>query len=94
VKIRVWEYDVPAPVRSEFERVYGSDGDWAQLFASSDGFHGTELFRSVRDPGRYVTIDRFIDDDAWKAFMSQHGEAYRLLGDATEGLTSAQRELT
>jgi heme-degrading monooxygenase HmoA len=93
VKIRVWEYDVPEAVRSEFERVYGCDGDWAQLFASSDGFHGTELFRSLSDPGRYLTVDRFLDDDAWQAFMSRHREAYRLLGDATDNLTSEQREL-
>jgi hypothetical protein len=63
----------------------GSDGDWARLFASSDGFRGTELFRSLTDPGRYLTVDRFTDEGAWRAFMSEYGDPYRRLDDATKG---------
>ena len=36
--IRVWEYDVPEAAAAEFERVYGADGAWAELFSSSEGF--------------------------------------------------------
>lgn len=92
--IRVWEYDVPEASRAEFVRRYGADGDWAQLFASSAGFRGTELFASLSDPGRYLTVDRFTDEDAWRAFMAEHGDAYRRLDEATEGLTTGQRELS
>ena len=54
--VRVWEYDVPETSRAEFERTYGAAGDWVQLFSSSDGFRGTELFVSLSDPGRYLTL--------------------------------------
>ena len=49
--IRVWEYDVPESAAVDFERVYGADGAWAQLFSCCDGFKGTELFASVSNPG-------------------------------------------
>jgi heme-degrading monooxygenase HmoA len=91
--VRVWEYDVPEASRAEFERIYGSDGDWAQLFSSSDGFRGTELFASVGNPGRYLTVDRFTDVEDWNAFLADQGDAYRRLDEATVALTTDEREL-
>jgi heme-degrading monooxygenase HmoA len=93
VKIRVWEYDVPEESRAEFERRYAADGDWARLFASSAGFHGTELFTSLSVPGRYLTVDRFADEEAWRSFLREHEDAYHRLDLATESLTTDEREL-
>jgi heme-degrading monooxygenase HmoA len=89
----VWEYDVPEAAAADFERIYGSDGAWAQLFSSSDGFEGTELFASVSNPGRYLTIDRFRDEASWRRFMVEHREAYLALDAESEALTVAEREL-
>jgi heme-degrading monooxygenase HmoA len=91
--IRVWEYDVPESAAAEFERVYGADGAWAELFSSSEGFQGTELFASVSNPGRYLTVDRFRDGASWRRFQSEHREGYLALDAASEGLTVAEREL-
>jgi quinol monooxygenase YgiN len=91
--VRVWEYDVPEASRAEFERAYGASGDWAQLFGSSPGFRGTDLFVSVGDPGRYLTVDRFTDEAAWRSFLELHREAYDRLDSATEALTTGEREL-
>lgn len=93
VLVRVWEYDVPEPARADFERVYGADGDWARLFAESEGFVGTELFASASVPGRYLTVDRFTDEEAWHAFLTEHRGAYERLDAACEGLTESEREL-
>jgi heme-degrading monooxygenase HmoA len=93
VMVRVWEYDVPETSRAEFERTYGAAGDWVQLFSSSDGFRGTELFVSLSDPGRYLTVDRFTDEGAWRAFLSEHCDAYARLDAATKGLTDDECEL-
>ena len=91
--IRVWEYDVPEAAAADFQRVYGADGAWAQLFSSSDGFEGTELFASVSNPGRYLTVDRFRDEASWRRFQVEHREAYLALDAESEGLTVAEREL-
>jgi heme-degrading monooxygenase HmoA len=91
--IRVWEYDVSEAAVPNFERIYGADGAWAQLFSSSDGFKGTELFASVSNSGRYLTVDRFRDEASWRRFMVEHREAYLALDAESEGLTVAEREL-
>jgi heme-degrading monooxygenase HmoA len=91
--IRVWEYDVREAAAAEFERVYGADGAWAELFSSSEGFEGTQLFASVSNPGRYLTVDRFRDEASWRRFQAEHREAYLALDAASEGLTVAEREL-
>jgi heme-degrading monooxygenase HmoA len=91
--VRVWEYDVPEESRTDFERTYGAEGDWAQLFSSSGGFRGTQLFVSLDDPGRYLTVDRFTDEDAWLEFLAEHSDAYRRLDASTAALTTEEHEL-
>jgi heme-degrading monooxygenase HmoA len=84
VMVRVWEYDVPETSRAEFERTYGAAGDWVRLFSRSDGFRGTELFVSLSDPGRYLTVDRFTDEGAWRSFLIEHRNTYARLDAATK----------
>jgi hypothetical protein len=91
--LRVWEYDVPENARPEFELVYDAHGPWAQLFALSAAFDGTELFVSTSRPGRYLTIDRFQDEAGWQQFLTEHGEDYRRLDEQTAGLATTEREL-
>ena len=91
--VRVWEYEVPETSRAEFERTYGAAGDWVQLFLTSDGFRGTELFVSLSDPGRYLTVDRFTDEGAWRAFLTEHRDAYARLDAVSRGLTTDECEL-
>ena len=91
--IRVWEYEVADSAAADFERVYGAQGAWAQLFSSSDGFEGTELFASVSHSGRYLTVDRFRDGASWQRFQAEHRDAYLALDAETSGLTVWEREL-
>ena len=91
--IRVWEYDVPEGSAVEFERVYGADGAWAELFTSSDGFEGTELFVSLSRPGHYLTVDRFKDEASWRRFLVENRAAYAQLDAASEELTRGEWEI-
>lgn len=91
--VRVWQYDVAEGLEADFERVYGSDGDWARLFAASGGYLGTELFRCVGEPGRYLTVDRFTSSNAWRQFLTEHGPTYAELDHQVAGLTLHEEEL-
>jgi heme-degrading monooxygenase HmoA len=90
---RVWQYDVRSGAEAAFAEAYGADGSWARLFSASDGYLGTELFRSADTPGRYLTVDRFLDHAAWRRFLADHGPAYRRLDEQCADLTLAEREL-
>jgi heme-degrading monooxygenase HmoA len=90
---RVWQYDVRPGVQPEFEEAYGAAGSWARLFARSDGYLGTELFRSLDVPGRYLTVDRFRDRATWYRFLIKHRLAYEQLDAHCAGLTVAEQEV-
>jgi heme-degrading monooxygenase HmoA len=68
---------------TEFERVYGSDGEWAEFFREGRGYIGTELLRDVEAPGRYLVIDRWESADAYNSFVAERHEDYMERVDAT-----------
>jgi heme-degrading monooxygenase HmoA len=89
----IWEYEVSEPQRAEFERTYGADGAWVQLFRRAPGFRETVLLRAVSSPGIYVTLDRWASRAAYEEFRIVHAAAYAALDEATTGLTLAERHL-
>ena len=68
---------------SDFERVYGADGEWAQFFRQGRGYIGTELLRDVEHPTRYMVVDRWESADAYNAFASEHRDEYMRRVDDT-----------
>jgi heme-degrading monooxygenase HmoA len=77
----VFSYEVrDAP---EFERVYGSNGEWAEFFRHGRGYIGTELLRDVEAPNRYLVIDRWESADAYNTFVAEHRDAYMERVDGT-----------
>jgi heme-degrading monooxygenase HmoA len=68
---------------AEFERVYGTDGEWAEFFRQGRGYIGTELLRDVEAPGRYLVIDRWESADAYNAFVAERQAEYMERVDAT-----------
>ena len=90
---RVWQYEVVAGREAEFERVYAGDGAWARLFAHSEGFLGTELFRSLGRPRGYLTVDRFTSEDAFRRLLEQQAGSYAELDRQSEVLTQSEQEI-
>ena len=77
----VFSYEVHEA--AEFERVYGTDGEWAEFFRQGRGYVGTELLRDVEAPGRYLVIDRWESADAYNTFVAGRREEYMERVDAT-----------
>ena len=90
---RVWQYEVVEGREAEFERVYAGDGAWARLFARSEGFLGTELFRSLSEPRGYLTVDRFTSADAFRRLLEQYAASYAELDRQAEALTLSEQEI-
>ncbi len=84
-------YDVRPGSVELFEQVYGADGDWARLFRAAPGYLGTELFRSVATPGRYLTVDDWAARAAYELFRSRAGAAYAELDARCDELTLTER---
>ena len=93
MRIRVWRYDVRVGSTADFERIYGRDGAWARLFSRAEGYIGTELYRAVDRPDRYLTVDAFTADASWQRFLLEHRVAYDDLDRQSSELTVAEQEL-
>src|SRR4029078_10780134 len=53
----IWEFQVSAQHRLEFEKHYGEEGPWVALFRQSPAFIGTKLLQKRPKPLRYTPID-------------------------------------
>jgi heme-degrading monooxygenase HmoA len=93
VFLRVWQYDVwPAHVAA-FEAAYGPGGTWARLFRLAHGYAGTELYRGVGSPTRFLSVDRWHSEADWHRFLADHEAAYRDRDEDCAELTRSEAEL-
>lgn len=88
--IIVWEYTVREEHRAAFEREYGPDGAWAELFRGDADYLGTDLVRGDA-AGEYLTIDRWASRAAFDRFMRERRDAYERLDASLASLTESER---
>jgi len=89
----VWRFAVKAGKEEEFERIYGPNGNWAQLFRKAAGYGGTELHKSREIPRTYVVIDRWESSEAFKHFKERFKDEYRALDVRCEELTEKEEHV-
>lgn len=87
----IWEYEVGAESRSEFERYYGGDGIWVELFRRAEGFLDTRLLADRGNAGRYLTLDRWRSEAAYRQFRSTFAADYDRLDAICHTLTQSER---
>lgn len=71
--VRVWEYEVPGDRAAAFTTAYAADGAWGELFGRAAGFLGTELYRDAARADRFLTIDRWQNEEDWQSFLHAFG---------------------
>ena len=91
--VYLWEFNVSPALAADFERYYGPAGTWAQLFSHSPDYIGTLLLKDTTVPGRYLTIDRWRNEDAYLLFRSAYAMQYAELDNECEQLTLDERSL-
>lgn len=89
----VWQFEIAEEKIAAFESAYGPEGLWAQLFRKSPGYQGTELLRDIYVAGKYLTIDRWIGEEAFRAFRRDHDAEYEALDRSCDDLTSREARI-
>jgi quinol monooxygenase YgiN len=89
----VWEYRVRGGETAAFERAYGPDGSWAQLFRRAAGYVSTELWQDERDKLRFMTIDKWTSAAAYEDFQWHHQAAYEALDRTCAGFFEVERRI-
>ncbi len=90
-----WEFVVPSEHRDAFVRAYGPGGDWAALFDRAPGFRSVSLLADAESPGRFLTLDRWVGEAAFRAFRADPAlaAAYDALDRACAGWTTRETRL-
>ena len=83
----IWEYKVAHENVDEFHRLYGSRGAWVQLFERAPGFIETSLYQDRKDNLRYVTVDLWESEAAFRDFRVTFAAEFDRLDRAGELLT-------
>ncbi|MFZ1084823.1 MAG: antibiotic biosynthesis monooxygenase [Terracidiphilus sp.] len=91
--IIIWQFEIAEEKQAAFEAAYSPEGAWAQLFAASPEYRGTELLRDAYIPGAYLTIDRWTSEEAFRAFRKEHDQAYEALDRTCDALTSSETRI-
>jgi heme-degrading monooxygenase HmoA len=89
----LWEFRVAPSAQAQFEFEYGPRGSWVALFREALGYIETILLRDNADPLRYVTVDRWENEDAHNAFRSAHHKEYLEIDRRCQGYTTSEREM-
>ncbi len=89
----MWEYLVVPDHVIIFEQAYGPSGEWVQLFRRAPGYVRTELLHDRSNSNRFITVDHWESESAWKAFRSRFSKEFEALDARCEELTTLEREL-
>ena len=89
----LWSYRVSPGREAEFRQLYGPEGRWVRLFRQAPGYLGTDLYRDRGEAGRYLTIDRWESEEAFRAFRARFAEEFERLDSDGEYLTSEETPL-
>ena len=89
--VAVWKFIVKSENAAEFERHYGPDGSWAELFRKAPGYIRTELYRG--DEGEYLTVDYWENAETFLEFRAARGDEYAELDARMEKLTEREEAI-
>lgn len=89
----VWEFWVRPGAEAQFERAYGAQGAWVQLFLGDPKYGGTRLVRDAKDSRRYLTLDWWTSQVAYESFRQRYAAEYLVIDRECEKLTERETEI-
>ncbi len=89
----IWEFVVKDGSNAAFEKIYGADGDWAELFRRGSGYLKTDLIIDQSDSQRYFTIDHWRCREDYFEFRRDFVAAFEELDKRCEDLTVQESKI-
>jgi heme-degrading monooxygenase HmoA len=91
--VTLWEFEVKPGSEELFERIYGPEGEWAQLFRTDARYRGTRLLRDVGAERVYVTMDEWESRAGYEEFRQKFAAEYAELDRKCGGMTVREKLL-
>jgi len=91
--IYIWKFEVKQGKETEFEQIYGADGDWVRLFLRGKGYVRTMLVRDIAEKNIYLTVDEWETADSFRKFQKEYRESYSELDQKCSSLTIHESQI-
>ena len=91
--IYIWDFIVSKSSVLEFEKCYGPNGKWVDLFRKSPGYLKTELIKDKVEPLHYLTIDHWQSEKDYAEFLATFKAEYDELDRRYELLTVLETKI-
>ena len=89
----IWEYEIAPDRAAEFLEHYAPDGTWARLFRQADGYLGTELYQDRARASRFITVDHWRSEAAFRDFKRRFAAEFEQLDRRCGALTLREAAL-
>jgi hypothetical protein len=89
----LWEFEVKPGEELAFEKVYGPEGLWVQLFRGDPHYRETKLLKDSLRSRICYTLDFWESENDYNLFKQLNQDAYAKLDRASENLTIRERNL-
>jgi heme-degrading monooxygenase HmoA len=91
--VALWEFEVKPGLEDSFQKIYGPQGSWVQLFRRDPHFRETRLLRDAVHPQVYFTLDYWDSETDYQNFKHNNLDAYESLDRETQNLTLSERHI-
>jgi heme-degrading monooxygenase HmoA len=91
--VTLWQFEVKPGSEELFEKAYGPDGEWVQLFRRDPRYRGTRLLRDVGRERVYLTMDEWESRAAYGDFQKRFTAEYAKLDRECEGMMVGEQHL-
>jgi len=70
----VWQFETRDESASEFEKLYGADGDWTKLSRRSRSFLGSSFLKDLATPNRYLLVEYWSEMFVYEQHLADFGD--------------------
>ncbi|MBI9065956.1 MAG: hypothetical protein JEZ09_01610 [Salinivirgaceae bacterium] len=89
----IWEYKVKPDQASNFEDIYGKNGEWVTFFKKSKAYKKTELVIKDLENNMYMTIDTWKSLDLYEQFFKQNLKEFKRLNNKFKNLLLEENQV-
>ena len=89
----IWQFDVRQGRESEFERLYGVDGEWTQLNRQTRSYLGSSFLKDQNRAARYVLVEYWSEMLVYEQHRSSRTKAIESLEKRSAELIEATEPL-
>ena len=85
----VWQFDVKSGRETEFEELYGADGEWTSMNRLTRSYLGTSFLRDQSRSSRYLVIEYWSEMLVYEQHRAYRPDAMALLEERRTTLIEA-----